>query len=402
MSIIAKLCHQFVDDDTKVETYTDMYLYGKEMIQNLYVETCQPNREFFKDILDNLYYIKTRYYFGIEEDNEYAKELIHQYKTAMTTLDNEEFCGFMLNELRELEDIIGIDYKEHIYLYKNKDFLIGQLNSLFTGCLESLESYYKASCDKEAFSKIHKLLGCINLYQYNDESVKYPLASVIYLNQKVHLRSRRFADHQLLSSEDFSYEDDLFKQIEDIYLEDLHRKYEEDKLNEKVSAKEDTKSQDEPVIHVFDHFSSPGLPDKEGNYVEPFSVTKYETFTPSQLVQETKELVKDVKTMIEGSSDKETKAKPNKDPDALVTPANPVIPSDNTRHGKDGVYISKAVTHQDGVKIVNTLETKVPVLDRLEVDLSDYKRIDTVFESSTSGSTSDSTSDSTSSSSSSE
>lgn len=359
MSIIAKLCHQFVDDDTKVETYTDMYLYGKEMIRNLYVETCQPNREFFKDILDNLYYIKTRYYFGIKEDNEYAKELIHQYKTAMTTLDNEEFCGFMLNELRELEDIIGIDYKEHIYLYKNKDFLIGQLNSLFTGCLESLESYYKASCDKEAFSKIHKLLGCINLYQYNDESVKYPLASVIYLSQKVHLVSRRFADHQLLSSEDFSYEDELFKQMEEIYLEDLHRKYEEEKLNKKVSAKEvsakeDTKSQDEPVIHVFD-------------------------------------------SLIEDSSDKETKAKPNKDPDALVTPANPVIPSDNTRHGKDGVYISKAVTHQDGVKIVNTLETKVPVLDKLEVDLSDYRRNDTTFESSTSDSTSDSNSSSSSS-----
>jgi hypothetical protein len=343
MSIIAKLCHQFVDDDTKVETYTDMYLYGKEMIQNLYVERCQPNREFFKDILDNLYYIKTRYYFGIEEDNEYAKELIHQYKTAMTTLDNEEFCGFMLNELRELEDIIGIDYKEHIYLYKNKDFLINQLNSLFTGCLESLEGYYKASCDKEAFSKIHKLLGCINLYQYNDESVKYPLASVIYLNQKVHLVSRRFANHQLLSSEDFSYENELFKQMEDIYLEDLHRKYEEEKLEKAVSVKEDDKYQDED------------------------------------------------------SSDKEIKAKPNKDPDALVTPANPVIPSDNTRHGKDGVYISKVVTHQDGVKIVNTLETKVPVSNKLEVDLSDYKRIDTVFESSTSDSTSDSTSSSSSS-----
>lgn len=386
MSIIAKLCHQFVDDDTKVETYTDMYLHGKEMIKNLYVETCQPNREFFKDILDNLYYIKTRYYFGVEEDNEYAKELIHQYKTAMTTLDNEEFCGFMLNELRELEDIIGIDYKEHIYLYKNRDYLIDQLNSLFTGCLESLETYYKASCDKEVFSKIHKLLGCINLYQYNDESVKYPLASVIYLSQKVHLISGRFADHQLLSSEDFSYEDDLFKQIEDIYLEDLHRQHEEEKLEKAVSVKEDDKSKDEPVIHFFDFFSTPGLPDKNGNVMEPFSYSSVTVTTPSEIVKDVVDGLKEIKKIVKDKlSDEEIKAKPNKDPEALVTPANPVIPSDNTRHGKDGVYVSKATIMKDGVKIADVLQT---------ADLSEYRSNDTVSESSYSDTSTSSTSSS--------
>lgn len=391
MSLISKTCSQLINEEDKVTLYTDMYLYGQEMIKNLYVERCHPNREFFKDILDNIYYIKDRYYFGIKEDNDYANELAHKYKTAMTTLDNEEFCSFVFSELRDIEDLISIDYKEHIYLYKNFDLLIGKINELFTGFLDSFLNYYKASCSREAFSKINKIVGNINLYQYNDDSVRYPLASILYLCQKNHILSNRFQDHQLLSSKDFSYEDELFEQIEDIHHEELKRQYLEEKNAEPVKA-EDEKTvevEDNSKIYMFDGFSSLGLPDKDGNIVEPFSYSSVTVTTPKEILKETVDTLKEIKEIVEDKqSDEENKAKPNKDPDALVTPANPVIPSDNTRHGKDGVYISKATTMKDGVKIVNVVETKVPVLSEMKVDLSGYQRNDTVTESSDSSTTS--------------
>lgn len=36
------------------------------------------------------------------------------------------------------------------------------------------------------------------------------------------------------------------------------------------------------------------------------------------------------------------RCKPNKDPKARVVPAKPFVESDNTRHGRDGKYTSKA------------------------------------------------------------
>lgn len=353
MSLISKISSQLINEEDKVALYTDMYLYGQEMIQNLYVERCHPNREFFKDILDNIYYIKDRYYFGIKEDNDYANELAYKYKTAMTTLDNEEFCSFVFSELRDIEDLISIDYKEHIHLYKNFDFLIGKMNELFTGFLDSFLTFYKASCSKEAFSQIHKLVGNINLYQYNDDSVRYPLASILYLCQKNHILSDRFQDHQLLSSEDFSYEDELFEQIEDIYHEELKRQYLEEKNAEPVKAENEKTIavEDNSKNYMFDSLYNPVLLDRDGYLVD--------------------HIVKD-------NQSEEVKAKPNKDPDALVTPANPVIPSDNTRHGKDGVYISKATIMKNGVKIADVSQT---------ADLSEYLSDDTVTESSDSNDT---------------
>ena len=354
MSLISKTCSQLINEEDKVTLYTDMYLYGQEMIKNLYVERCHPNREFFKDILDNIYYIKDRYYFGIKEDNDYANELAYKYKTAMTTLDNEEFCSFVFSELRDIEDLISIDYKEHIYLYKNFDLLIGKINELFTGFLDSFLNYYKYSCSSEAFSKINKLVGNINLYQYNDDSVRYPLASILYLCQKNYILSNRFQDHQLLSSENFTYEDELFEQIEDIYHEELKRQYLEEKDAEPVKAENEKTIavEDNSKIYMFDSLYNPVLLDRDGYLVD--------------------HIVKD-------NQSEEVKAKPNKDPDALVTPANPVIPSDNTRHGKDGVYVSKATIMKDGVKIADVLQT---------ADLSEYRSNDTVSESSDSSTTS--------------
>ena len=383
MSLISKISSQLINEEDKVALYTDMYLYGQEMIQNLYVERCHPNREFFKDILDNIYYIKDRYYFGIKEDNDYANELAYKYKTAMTTLDNEEFCSFVFSELRDIEDLISIDYKEHIHLYKNFDFLIGKMNELFTGFLDSFLTFYKASCSKEAFSQIHKLVGNINLYQYNDDSVRYPLASILYLCQKNHILSNRFRDHLLLSSEDFSYEDELFEQIEEIYHEELKRQYLEEKGAEPVKA---VTVEDEPKIYMFDCFSTPGLPDKNGNVMEPFSYSSVTVTTPSEIVKDVVDGLKEIKKIVKDKlSDEEIKAKPNKDPEALVTPANPVIPSDNTRHGKDGVYVSKATIMKDGVKIADVLQT---------ADLSEYRSNDTVSESSYSDTSTSSTSSS--------
>lgn len=389
MSLISKTCSQLINEEDKVALYTDMYQYGQEMIQNLYVERCHPNREFFKDILDNIYYIKDRYYFGIKEDNEYANELAYKYKTAMTTLDNEEFCSFVFSELRDIEDLINIDYKEHIYLYKNFDLLIGKINELFTGFLDSFLNYYKASCSSEVFSKINKIVGNINLYQYNDDSVRYPLASILYLCQKNHILSNRFQDHQLLSSEDFSYEDELFEQIEEIYHEELKRQYLEEKNAEPVKAVDEAsvKKLNDSEIYFFDYFSSPGLPDKDGNVMEHFSVSSVTKITPEEVVKDIVDNLKEIKKIVEDKqSDEDNKAKPNKDPDALVTPANPVIPSDNTRHGKDGVYISKATIMKNGVKIADVSQT---------ADLSEYLSDDTVTESSDS---SDTTTSSTSSS----
>lgn len=355
MNLLTKICKLFANKDDVVGTYVENYLHGKVMVSDLYVKKCNPNKDFFKDILDNIYYIKTRYYFGIQEDNELAKEAEYKFKTAMTSLENEDFCSFVLEEICQISNFLGMDFKENVYLLKDRDFLINKFNNLFSGLLENFIYFYKAS-GVEDTSEIVKILKNINLYQFTDSSVKYPLASIIYLSQKNHLISDKFSEHELLASSNFDYEDKLYEQIEDIYLDALHRAEDEKKKKEKhdvfkylkkdcEKVIEDTK-ENEPIIHFFDHFSSPGLT-TNGNEKEYFSVTKHSEIKASDLAKNTLEMIDKLEQKLKNNGYDVNKAKPNKDPNALVTPANPLVPSDNTRLGKEGKYVSPASKQED-------------------------------------------------------
>lgn len=352
MNLLTKICKLFANKDDVVGTYVENYLHGKVMVSDLYVESCKPNREFFKDIIDNIYYIKTCYYFGIQEDNELAKETEHKFKTAMTSLEDEDFCSFMLEEIYQISNFLDMDFKENIYLLKDRDFLISKFNNLFSNLLENFIKYYKTN-GVEDTCDIVKILKNINLYQFTDESVNYPLASIIYLSQKNHLVDSSFSKHELLSSSNFDYEDKLYEQIEDIYLDALYRAEDEKRKKEKhdvfkylkkdcEKVIEDTK-ENEPTIHFFDHLSSPGLTinrnEKEQEY---FSATKHSEIKASDLAKDTLEIIDKLEQKLKNNGYDIDIAKPNKDPNALVTPANPLVPSDNTRLGKEGKYVSPA------------------------------------------------------------